>query len=726
MPRRKQIDLHTLTEKLFALLYREPPASEEQLIRRLTGGKSTSKALYRTYSLYRHEGWLTRDPEGRIGIETREGILRINPRGFGFVTNPDYPGEDVFVPERWLLGARHEDRVLVWIRREQGAPGPEGRIMDILSRSTERVVGRLDHHRVGWRVIPRDTRRPIVQVSRIPKGAKSGDLVTAKIMEWPLDPGRAVRGDVESVLGNPKDPGIDVTVLAVERQLPTRFPDSVQQEADRLPDMVTEDDLIGRLDLREELVVTIDGSDAKDLDDAISVKETSAGFEVGVHIADVSSYVREDSALDREARERGTSIYLVDRVIPMLPERLSNGIASLNPGVTRLTVSAFIELDRSGNPVSARFSRSAIRSRYRLTYEGVNAMLADPGSDETGLAEWLQIARKVRDLLRRRRVQRGAVDFDLPEAKVVLDPEGMPVDVVIRTRGVAESLIEEFMLLANEAVAHKLLKERLPGLFRVHDQPGSDKMDQFRELIGALGYRLPQEITPKSLQELLERVKGRPEERVVNSALLRSMKQARYGPVNIGHFGLASDEYTHFTSPIRRYPDLWVHRVLTGFLENQITDAQLHRWRAIVSDIGEIASVREREAMDVERDSVQLKQTQYMAQRIGEVYGAVISGVTNFGIFVELPNLIEGLVRIEDLPKDYWVFDPVHLRLTGQRTGREYQLGHEVTVQVVRVDLSLRRIDFRLMETVSDSRPGRPQKERPSGKKGGQRRRRRR
>jgi ribonuclease R len=306
------------------------------------------------------------------------------------------------------------------------------------------------------------------------------------------------------------------------------------------------------------------------------------------------------------------------------------------------------------------------------------------------------------------RTKRGAVDFDIPEAKVVLDEAGHPIDIVPRSRGVAESIIEELMLLANEAVAGELIKHRLPGLFRVHDEPGDDKMDQFRELIGALGYRLPKDITPKSLQKVLEDVKGKPEERVVNSALLRSMKQARYGPVNTGHFGLASQEYAHFTSPIRRYPDLWVHRVLSQFLDRPLADADRHRLEELVQEVGDSSSARERGAMEAERDSVEMKEAEYMRDHLGEEYSAVISGVTNFGIFVELPNLIEGLVRMEDLPRDYWVFVPVHYRLTGERTGRVFQLGQEVEVLVANVDVALRRIDFRLKADVPAVAPSNP------------------
>lgn len=697
---KRSIAPENFSEQVFALLHRSEPLSETSVVARLTGGQKTpSKSMYRAFSELRREGWVTRDFEGRVTVETRTGSLRVNPRGFGFVVSPDHPGEDVFVPARFLLSATHDDRVMVWVRRVSGTPGPEGRIMDVVERAHTHLVGRLDRLRSGgWRVIPRDMRQPVVQVARSSHSNRwhAGLIVSCRITDWPLDPKRPVRGVIDEVLGQADEPGVDVRALMVERHLHPTFPQDVMREAQALPEAVRAEDLQGREDLRDRLIVTIDGSDAKDLDDAISVEKTPKGWRVGVHIADVSFYVREGTLLDMEARRRATSVYLVDRVIPMLPERLSNGIASLNPHVPRLTMTAWIDLDKRGNRQAVRIARTVIESKHRLTYDQVNQVIQGELTVDPDVAGLVASAHEVRNKLNAIRVKRGAVDFDLPEAKVVLDAAGHPVDIVPRNRGIAESIIEELMLLANEAVAGELIHHHLPGLFRVHDQPGDDKMDQFRELIGALGYRLPKPVTPKSLQKLLAEVKGKPEERVINSALLRSMKQARYGPTNTGHFGLASSEYTHFTSPIRRYPDLWVHRVLARFLMRALSDEDRTRLEDLVQEVGENSSAREREAMEAERDSVEMKEAEYMRDRLGEEYHAVVSGVTNFGIFVELPNLIEGLIRMEDLPQDYWVFDPVHYRLTGERTGRIFQLGQEVDVMVAAVDVALRRIDFRL------------------------------
>lgn len=715
----RYVHIHNLPERLFRLLVEEPEIAENQVMRRLTRGKPASKDTYRLYNQYLQEGWVARDPERRVSVEVREGSLRINPRGFGFVVNPDYPGDDVFIPERWLLGAMHDDRVLVWVRRVSDAPGPEGRVMTVLKRAVDQVVGQLQRHHGTWRVVPRDARRPVVVLNRLPKGRfQPGDMVTAVITDWPRDSKSAVKGNLGEVLGNASSPGMDIAVLAAEHHLSTAFPPTVLAQAGALAESVQDHEMAGRLDLRDQFIVTIDGADAKDLDDAISLeKMAGGGYEVGVHIADVSYYVEEDTDLDLEARQRGTSTYLVDRVIPMLPERLSNGIASLNPGVPRLTFSAFIRLNEDGRPVSTRFARSVIQTNHRLTYDGVNRLLAGTDPDHQGILPWLQLAHQVRDLLSKQRVQRGAIDFDIPEAKIVLDKAGLPVDVVVKERGVAESIIEEFMLLANEAVARELLRHRLPGMFRVHHEPSKEKMEQFRELVAALGYPLPKRIVPKALQELLTAVKDKPEERLVSSALLRSMQQAKYSHANTGHFGLASSEYTHFTSPIRRYPDLWVHRVLTAYLERTLTSDKQEHWAQIVPEIAELCSTRERAAMDAERDSVALKEAQFMSRHIGDTYPAVVSGVTSFGMFVELPNLIEGLVRLEDFPRDEWTFDAVHLRMTGQRSGVVYRLGSEVTVQVTRVDVGLRRIDFGLV--VPKSRSDSPAAKRPNKSKGG-------
>ena len=678
---------------------------EASFIEQLTRRAPVSKSFHRWLQTLKHEGWLSfSKDDGLIRVDVREGRLRIHPKGFGFVVSENHPGADAFVPERHLGGARHDDVVKIWTRPNGNGPGPEGIVLRIVRRSTDQVIGRLERRHQRWQVIAEDRRLPNVRVP-VPDDAQPGDLVVASIERWPDDSGEPVEGKVVRRIGHPSEPGVDISALMASRRLPFEFPEAVLAEAERLESSVRPEDLPGRVDLRDQHIVTIDGSDAKDLDDAISVEKVSSGYRVGVHIADVSYYVREGSPLDQEARERGTSVYLVDRVIPMLPVRLSNGIASLNPHVARLTLSAWIELDAKGQVIKTDFGRSVIATRHRLTYEGVNRVLAGEAEADDPLRTLLTAAREVRDLRYHLRTKRGAVDFDLPEPRVVLDDEGRATDIEVRSHGLAESIIEEFMLLANEAVAEKLRQAKLPGMFRVHEAPLEEKIEQFREMIGVLGYRLPKTVSAKSLQTVLQKAKGTPEERVISSALLRSMRQARYGEQNLGHFGLASTEYTHFTSPIRRYPDLFVHRVLTEHLAGTLDEARLASLRSQVGVVADLASRREREAMEAERESVLIKEVEYMADKVGEPYLGVVSGVTGFGVFVELPNLIEGLIRVEDLPHDSWSFDRVHYRLSGLRSGQSYRIGDTVSVVVARVDIALRRIDLVLKESLGRVHP---------------------
>ncbi|MCY0884696.1 MAG: ribonuclease R [Firmicutes bacterium] len=703
-----------LDAAVFEYLEESGPVEERQvwreLGRRLTPAQRTQ--LRPTLEGLRRRGWIRSDAEGRLRVEVVEGRLRLNPRGFGFVTPNPAPegaggdaaaGGDIFIPARALGGGNHDDVVRVWVRPDAEGPGPEGRVMEVVERTVTEVVGRLERAGAGWRVTPADPRQNPVAVAAPPaaqagqaRPPREGDIVVARIREWATG-AQIARGEIVRLVGRAGQPDLDVRVIMAQRHLTRAFPGAVMAEAGRLARVVDEAALHepGRLDLSDLFVVTIDGADAKDLDDAISLEPLKDGWRVGVHIADVSHYVREGSALDEEALARGTSVYLVDRVIPMLPPALSNGLASLNPGVPRLTVSAFIDLDARGVVQRTRFRRSFIVSKHRLTYEAVNRALAGEDPGELGpLLPWLRQAMAVKDILRAKRLKRGALDFDLPEPKILLDPRGYPAELTVRERGEAQMLIEEFMILANEAVARELLRRKLPGLFRVHEPPAEEKLEEFRLLLGSFGYRLPRPVTPKALQGLLAEVAGKPEERVIQTVMLRTMRQAHYAPANLGHFGLASRAYTHFTSPIRRYPDLWVHRVLTRALEGAIAPDTLTRWEARVEEVGTLSSQREREAMEAERDSVEAKQALYMQDKVGQEYEGVVSGVTGFGVFVELDNLVEGLIRLEDLSGDHWRFDPVHHTLTGARSGRVVRLGERLRVRVASVDITLHRINF--------------------------------
>ncbi len=672
------------------------PMPAAELARRAGGARGRGRDA--PWSDLMDEGWLVATADSGVEPRWATGELRLNQRGFGFVVGP--PDGDVFVPARWLHGAFHGDQVEVWWRPRPDGPGPEGEVMRVLDQGPRRMVGRLEDARGGWRVVAADARLPEVRVTG--SNLTVGHLV---VVEWSPAPDGQARGRIVEHLGAADGPGQDVRLVMAEHNLPSAFPAAVMVEAEALPGGVRAEDLRGREDLTSRLVVTIDGADAKDLDDAISVDRRGRRFEVGVHIADVSHYVPEGSALDHEARERGTSVYLVDRVIPMLPPALSNGLASLNAAQLRLTLSAFITVAQDGAPVSVRFARSYIRTRARLTYEGVNRALAGEGGDLADLLPWLQEAEELARRLHATRVRRGAVDFDLPEAKMLLDDRGKPVEVVLRERGPAERLIEEFMLLANEAVARQLGELALPALYRVHEPPTDEKLTDLRTLVAALGHRLPTPVTPMALQQLLHRVEGKPEARLVTEATLRSMRQARYAPDNLGHFGLAADHYTHFTSPIRRYPDLFVHRVLKAWITKTADAADLARWRHDAAPVAEQASERERAAMEAERDSVAVKQVQFMADKVGEQFSGLVSGVTSFGLFVELPTLIEGLVRIDSLPPDRYEHDAVHHTLTGTGRGVRYRLGDPLKIVVARVDQDARRIDFALAPEPAPSTP---------------------
>jgi ribonuclease R len=702
---------------------RQPPAA---LLRRLGQGGEGHRARQMLDRLVR-QGWVETSGDGRLGIRQAEGRLEVNPRGFGFVV--DTGGPDVFVPPKSFGGAVHGDRVRVWLRVDRGAPGPEGQVMEVVERGHRQWVGRLVRAGRLWLVEPRDDRLPVVRVGRgrSRRRVPAGTLVRVEVTDWPETPRGPAVGRVVEVLGTEGLPGLDMRLLMEEQGLPTGFPPEVLQEAEALPHGVRAEDLAGRDDLRDRFIVTIDGADAKDLDDAISVERTPDGYEVGVHIADVSYYVREGSALDREARTRGTSVYLVDRVIPMFPEALSNQLCSLNPRQDRLTVSVFVALAEDGSVRGARFARTVIRSRHRLTYEAVNAALAGESGPLDPIRPWLLLAHEVAEQLHRRRRERGAIDFDLPEPRVELGGDGVPVALGVRDRGPAERLIEEFMLLANEAVARRLTERQLPGIWRIHEPPAGDKLDVFREMAASLGYRLPARTSPKALQRLLDDCAGTPEERVLRTALLRSMQQARYAAENTGHFGLATSCYTHFTSPIRRYPDLFVHRVLVAHLADGMTADQAVRWAAEAPVVAALASERERQAQDAERASVQLKQVQYMADKLGEEFDAVISGVAAFGLFVQLDTLVEGLVRLEDLPDDAYELEASRFTLVGRRTGTRYRIGDPVRVSVIRVDTDARRIDFRLLDhrpTTERRGVGPPRPERPARRPRGGRRRR--
>jgi ribonuclease R len=637
------------------------------------------------------------------------GMLQGNQAGFGFILPDKEELPDVYIPAGQMNGAMHGDHVVARLLKG-GGRSREGEIIRILKRRSPLIVGRYESGRQYGFVIPDDQR--IFHDIFIPKKKtkkttklKNGMKVQVKITRWP-EKRRNPEGEVVEILGFPGDREVDTLAIIKKYELPERFPPEVLREIKALNRNIGREDLQGREDLRDLPLVTIDGADAKDLDDAVSLRRSDKGWELVVHIADVGHYVQEGSALDREAFNRGTSIYLVDRVIPMLPPELSNDICSLNKGSDRLARSVIMELDEDGNVNNYRFAAGVIRVRERLTYDELYAILEEKDDHlrerYRELVPMLEEMAALAGVLRKKRLKRGAIDFNLPEVQVVLADDGKPLDIKKRPRTVAEQIIEEFMLVCNETVAEHFYHLQLPFIYRVHERPAEEKIVQFREFIHNLGYSLkgkPERIHPRVLQELLGEVENRPEERVVNTMLLRAMKQARYSPQRSLHFGLAAEYYTHFTAPIRRYPDLVIHRLIQEYLQGMPKQKRLKRINKFVAEAAERASLRERVAMEAERESTDMKMIEFMSDKIGEEFPAVISGVTAFGLFAELDNLVEGLIHVSSMDDDYYHFHEDKMALIGERSGRTYRIGMPVRVILKRADKENRQIDFILAET---------------------------
>lgn len=635
-----------------------------------------------------------------------EGIFEANERGFGFVRPDDENLDDIFIPPMALNEVFHGDRVLVQItNRGDENKGPEGVIKKILERGNKKIIGKFEKSKNFAFVIPEN--KKIQHDIFIPKSgfnkAKNGDMVAVEITKWPKDR-RNAEGKVTKVLGKIGKPGVDILTIMYEYNLSQDFPAEVIAETSKIPDKVEEKELKNRVDLRAEKMVTIDGEDAKDLDDAVSISKLSNGnFLLGVHIADVSHYVKEGSPLDKEALSRATSVYLVDRVIPMLPKELSNGICSLNAGQDRLAFSVKMEIDKKGKIVNSDIFKSVINVNERMNYTDVAKILEDKDKKlcerYKDFVDDFELMRELSDILRNRRFVRGAIDFNVPEAKVILDSKGKPKEVKKYELTIANNIIEDFMLAANETVAEKFFWLEAPFVYRIHDVPDGEKMEDFTKFIYNYGYKVKgiSKLHPKALQELLKQIKGKPEERVISTLMLRSMQQAKYAPENSGHFGLAAEYYCHFTSPIRRYPDLFIHRVMSEMLNNGYkfkNDKRVKKLKKLSVDAATRSSEMERNAVQAERDSVELKMVEYMSEFIGEEFDGIISSVTSFGFFVELDNTIEGLVRVENIEDDYYVYNEKFYSLVGERTKKTYRLGDTIRVKLVRADVETKRIDF--------------------------------
>ena len=656
------------------------------------------------------EGKLVRTRSNRYGLpekmNLRTGSVIKHPKGFAFVKTGE--GEDdIYIAASDMEGAMNKDKVLVRLNQNSNGSRQEGIIIRILERGVKTTVGTyVDNKSYGF-VVSDDKRIP--NDIFIPKnqegGAVDGHKVLVEITKYP-EGRNSAEGHVLEVLGHKNDPGVDIISIIYKHGLPGEFPEEVIEQANSVPNEIHPDELENRRDLREETIVTIDGADAKDLDDAVQVKKLDNGnYLLAVHIADVSYYVKENSPIDKEAFERATSAYLVDRVIPMIPHRLSNGICSLNPQVDRLTLSCDMEINQDGEVVNHDIYQSVINTTERMTYTDVRKILLEEDEEVSKryepLIPFFKQMEELAEILRNKRFKRGAIDFDFKEAKVIVDEEGTPTEIAIRQRSVAERLIEEFMLAANETIAEHFHWMKVPSMYRIHEDPDEAKLNKFLEFITNFGYVVKgaaNTVHPRALQELLQQVKGEPEEAVISTVMLRSMKQAKYDPENVGHFGLSADFYTHFTSPIRRYPDLIIHRLIRTYLiEGKTDDKTKEKWDSVLGDIARQSSELERRAEEASRETDELKKVQFMQDKVGEEYEGIISGVTNFGLFVELPNTIEGLVHVSYLTDDYYHYDENQYAMIGERTGNVFRIGDEIDVRLINVNVEERVIDFEVV-----------------------------
>ena len=667
--------------------------------------KEQREELKTVLNLLLSEGKISVSKKGKFGkpeVFALVGIFSGHPRGFGFVTIEGRE-EDVFIPADGTNGALHGDRVQIVIDQEGKSRRAEGTVVKILTHANETLVGTYEKAKGYGFVIPDNQKigKDIFIPQGCDKGAVTSHKVMVKIKDFGGKKGKKPEGTITEILGHINDPGVDILSIVRAYGLPEEFPKAVMEGLKNVPDEVERGEMAGRKDLRSLMTVTIDGEEAKDLDDAISIERAGDGYRLGVHIADVSHYVKEDTALDEEALKRGTSVYLTDRVIPMLPHRLSNGICSLNEGEDRLTLSCLMDIDSQGNVVGHEIAETIIQSDRRMTYTAVNAIVTDHDPEITAqyaeFADMFLLMKELADILRKNRHARGSIDFDFPESKIVLDEKGKPIEIKPYERNAATRIIEDFMLLANETVAEDYFWQEIPFLYRTHEKPDEDRMKRLGTFINNFGYilRMPNgQVYPKEIQKLLDKVEGTPEEMLISRLTLRSMKQAKYTTVNTGHFGLSARYYTHFTSPIRRYPDLQIHRIIKESLHGGLTGKRVSHYERILPQVAVQTSALERRADEAERETDKLKKVQFMEPFIGQEFEGVISGVTAWGFYVELPNTVEGLVHISELRDDYYVFVEERYELSGEMTGKTYKLGQTIRVQMTGCDRFAKTIDF--------------------------------
>lgn len=632
------------------------------------------------------------------------GTFTAHARGFGFVSI-EGEEEDIFIPESQVHGAFHMDTVQVAITSENTGRRREGTITKIISRGTTRIVCTYEKSKTFGFAVPDNPKfgSDIFVPQERSKGAVSGHKVVVEITDYGKE-GRKPEGKVVEIIGHINDPGTDIMSIVKAYDLPVEFSEKIMHQVENVSNEVSTADMAGRMDFREWQTVTIDGEDAKDLDDAITLTKEGDNYKLGVHIADVSNYVQEHSALDVEALSRGTSVYLVDRVIPMLPHKLSNGICSLNAGENRLTLSCVMTIDPKGNVIDHTIAESVIKVDRRMSYTSVKKILEDHDENEIreyeNLVPMFELMRELAAILRKKRMKRGSIDFDFPETKIVLDEKGKPIEIKPYERNVATKIIEDFMLIANETVAQDYFWQELPFVYRTHDNPDTEKIKKLSTFINNFGYSIhigQDEVHPKELQKLLQKIDGTPEEALISRLTLRSMKQAKYTTMSTGHFGLATPYYCHFTSPIRRYPDLQIHRIIKDNLRGRMNAKKIEHYDKILPEVAKHSSEMERRADEAERETDKLKKVEYMSERIGEVFEGVISGVTEWGFYVELPNTVEGLVHVTTLVDDYFHYNESTYELVGEVTNIRYKLGQRVHVMVTGTDRILRTIDFRVV-----------------------------
>ncbi len=701
----------SIREKIIELMETKKykPMLKEELAVYFDIDKKDVKSFYEVLESLEREGLIIRTKNEKYALIDNDylvvGTIEGNERGYGFLIPKDRTREDIFIPAENMNGAMHGDRVIVNItRRKEEGKREEGEVIRILERSKKAIVGTFEDNRNFGFVVPDDHK--IGYDIFIPKAytlnAKTNQKVVVEITRYP-EPRRNPEGKVVEVLGYLDEKGTDILSIIREYGLPEEFPIKVQEAARAIEQEVDPEEVANRVDLRHLNTFTIDGIDAKDIDDAVSIEMTEDGnYYLGVHIADVAHYVRERSVLDKEAMERGNSVYLIDRVIPMLPKELSNGICSLNPNVDRLTLSVFMEIDKKGKVISHKIVEGVINSRQRLVYDDVSNFLENDDEEAkeklAKVADDLKLMEELCHILYEKRRRRGSIDFEFPETKIILDDKGIPVEIRKEERRIANRIIEEFMLVCNETIAEEFFWAEIPFLYRTHDEPSEEKMETFKKLIHNFGYKLKgQDIHPKELQHLIDDIRGTKEETLISTLMLRSLRKAVYSSEPGIHFGLAAKYYSHFTAPIRRYPDLVIHRIIKTYLKGKLNNKNIKSLEVRLPEIAEHTSMTERRAEEAEREVEDLKKAQYMTRYIGEEFEGIISSLTNFGMFVQLENTIEGLVRFTSMLDDYYHFDEEKYHIIGERTKRIYRLGDTVRIRVIDADVVRRNIDFELV-----------------------------